>query len=122
MSQIHLYMDEDSGDTALVLSLRNSGLDVLAVQEANREGYPDEEQLIWATEQGRVLYSSNIRDFYRLHTAFLLEGLEHAGIILVQQQRYSIGSLMHAILRLIAHQSAEEMVNQVVFIRNWIEQ
>ena len=121
MSKINLYMDEDSGDIALVLSLRDLDVDVLTVQEASREGLKDEEQLIWATERGRVLYSSNIKDFYRLHTAFLLSGCSHSGIILVQQQRYSIGVLMRAILSLIARRSAEEMVNQVVFIRDWIE-
>ena len=29
MSQIRLYMDEDSGDTALVLALENRGVDVI---------------------------------------------------------------------------------------------
>ena len=60
MSQIRLYIDEDSGDTALVRSLQHQAIDVLTVLSANRRGYGDEEQLIWAKEQGRVLYSSNI--------------------------------------------------------------
>lgn len=77
MSQIRLYVDEDSGDTALVRSLQNQAIDVITVLSANRRGYSDEAQLIWATEQGRVLYSSNIRDFYRLHTNFLLEEEGH---------------------------------------------
>ncbi|MBC6420557.1 MAG: DUF5615 family PIN-like protein [Hormoscilla sp. SP12CHS1] len=114
-------MDEDLTSRSLRLALQNRGVDVITTLNVNRLKYPDEEQLRWATEQGRVLYSSNIRDFYRLHTTFLLEGWEHSGIILVQQQRYSIGVLMRAILTLIARRSAAEMVNQVVFIRDWIE-
>ncbi len=121
MSQIRLYMDEDSTSRSLRLALQNRGVDVITTLDVDRLKYPDEEQLIWATEQGRVLYSSNIKDFYRLHTAFLLSGGEHSGIILVQQQRYSIGVLMRAILSLISRRSAEEMVNQAVFIRDWIE-
>ncbi|MBO1346915.1 MAG: DUF5615 family PIN-like protein [Hormoscilla sp. GUM202] len=121
MSQIRLYMDEDSTSRSLRLALQNRGVDVITTLNVNRLKYPDEEQLRWATEQGRVLYSSNIRDFYRLHATFLLEGWEHSGIILVQQQRYSIWVLMRAILTLIARRSAAEMVNQVVFIRDWIE-
>ena len=81
-------MDEDSSDTALVVSLQNQGVDVIAVQDVNRQGYSDQEQLIWARSQNRVLYSSNIRDFYRLHTDFLTQQQSHKGIILVQQQRY----------------------------------
>ena len=49
----------------------------------------DERHLEYATTQGRVLYSFNVRDFYRLHTAFLAQGKAHAGIILAPQQRYS---------------------------------
>lgn len=40
---------------ALVIALRNSGVDVVTAREANTLGFADEEQLIWATEQGRVL-------------------------------------------------------------------
>ena len=121
MSQIRLYIDEDSGDTGLVRSLQNQAIDVVTVLSTNRRGYSDEAQLIWATEQGRVLYSSNIRDFYRLHTNFLLEYRLHAGIILVQQQRYSVGEIARAILRLMNAKSAEDMHNEVEFLSDWIE-
>ena len=120
MSQIRLYVDEDSSDTALVLSLQNRGVDVLTVRDVNRQGYTDEEQLIWASSQSRVLYSSNVRDFYRLHTSFLTQEQTHSGMILVQQQRYSIGELMRGILRLMATKSAEDMENQVEFLSDWI--
>jgi hypothetical protein len=76
---------------------------------------------MWATEQGLVLYSFNVRDFYRLHTTFLTQGKFHAGIILAQQQRYSLGEQMRGILRLIAVKSAEEMQNQVEFLSDWID-
>lgn len=42
-------------------------------------------------------------------------------MILVQQQRYSIGELMCGILRLVVAKSAEEMENQVEFLSAWIE-
>jgi hypothetical protein len=120
VSRIRLYMDEDSGDTTLVLALENRGVDVITTLGVNRLSFTDEEQLIWAKSQGRVLYSSNIRDFYSLHTAFLTQEQPHSGMILVQQQRYSIGELMRGILRLVAAKSAEEMENQVEFLSIWI--
>lgn len=48
---------------SLVLSLRVRGVDVSTVGEVGREGESDEAQLIWATEQRRVLYSSNLGYF-----------------------------------------------------------
>lgn len=42
-------------------------------------------------------------------------------MILVQQQRYSVGQLMRGILQLIAAKSAEEMENQVEFLSAWID-
>lgn len=120
MSQICLYLDEDSTARALIVALRNRGVDIVAVGEVNRYGYSDEEQLRWATAYNCVLYSANIRDFYRIHTDFLSREEFHAGLILVQQQRYSIGQLMRGILQLMAVKSAEEMNNQVEFLSDWM--
>ncbi|BBD59078.1 hypothetical protein NIES2109_18570 [Nostoc sp. HK-01] len=122
MSQIRLYMDEDSTSRSLVLALQNRGVEVITSLSVDRLGYSDEEQLTWATEQCLVLYSSNIRDFYRLHSDFLSKEKSHAGMILVQQQRYSVGELMRGILRLITAKSAAEMQNQVEFLTTWIDE
>jgi len=121
VSKIRLYIDEDSNSRALVLSLQERGVDVVTPLSANRQGYRDEEQLAWATEQCRVLYSANVRDFYSLHTQILTEGRFHSGIILNPNQSYSIGIQMRGILRLVTAKSAEDMQNQVEFISDYIE-
>lgn len=120
MSQISLYLDEDTQEQSLILALRNSGIDVLTTSEANNISCTDEEQLIWATEKGRVIYSCNRRDFSQLHSMFLAQERNHVGIILVQQQRYSVGEQLRGIQRLIATKSAEEMINQLVFVGAYI--
>jgi DNA-binding transcriptional MerR regulator len=120
VSQIRLYLDEDIQEQALILALRNSGVDVITTSEANRLSFLDEEQLIWATEQGRVVYSFNRRDFSRLHSIFMAEERSHTGIILAQQQRYSVGAQLRGLLNLIAAKSAEEMIDQVEYISNYI--
>ncbi len=104
---------------SLVRALRARGVDVLTALEAGKVGCSDEEQLAYATKEGRVLFSFNIRDYYRLHQAFLERGESHAGIILARQQRYSIGELTRRLLRLIATKSAEEMRNHVEFLSGW---
>jgi Domain of unknown function (DUF5615) len=120
VSQIRLYLDEDIQEQALILARRNSGVDVITTSEANRLSFLDEEQLIWATEQGRVVYSFNRRDFSRLHSIFMAEERSHTGIILAQQQRYSVGAQLRGILNLIAAKSAEEMIDQLEYIGTYI--
>ncbi|NET60007.1 MAG: hypothetical protein F6K47_28820 [Symploca sp. SIO2E6] len=121
MGQIRFYLDEDSVEKSLIAAFRNAGLDVVTVTEVNRQSYSDEEQLIWATEQRRAIYSYNRRDFCRLHSEFLAADCNHAGIVLLQQQRYSIGQQLRGVLKLIATIPAEQMVNQLVFLSAYIE-
>lgn len=66
---IRLYVDEDAMDHDLVRALRARGVDVTTALEAGMIEREDSEHLDHATAQGRVLYSFNIRDFYRLHKA-----------------------------------------------------
>ncbi len=115
MEKIALYMDEDSTSRSLLMSLRSRGVDVTTALEINRLGYSDEDQLIWATSMGRTVYSYNVKDFYSLHTQFLEQGRNHAGLILVQQQKYSIGELLRGVLRLVNVLSSEDMINQIEF-------
>lgn len=120
MGKIALYMDEDSTSRSLLLSLRSRGVNVTTALEINRLGYSDEDQLIWATSRERAIFSYNIKDFYYLHSQFLEQGRNHAGLILVQQQKYSIGELLRGVVRLINVKSSEEMINQIEFLSNWI--
>ncbi|MBP5974574.1 hypothetical protein HW132_18005 [Brasilonema sp. CT11] len=45
MSRIRLYLDEDTIKRALIQALRNADLGIITVADADRLGYPDEEQL-----------------------------------------------------------------------------
>jgi hypothetical protein len=42
-------------------------------------GRSDEEQLRYASGDGRVLYSFNIKDYSLLHEQWIASGHEHAG-------------------------------------------
>jgi hypothetical protein len=76
----------------------------------------DEEHLIRAATEKRVLYSFNVRDYFPLHTEYLVLSKSHSGIILAKQQLYSVGEQMRRLLRLIATRSAEEMTNRIEFL------
>lgn len=120
MTQIRLYLDEDTMDRDLLAALRLRNVDVLSTGEAQMLSRSDEEQLKWALENQRVIYSFNIRDFYKIHTKWIEERRDHSGIVL-GFQNYSIGEQMRRILRITARKSAEEMKNQVEFLSAWGE-
>ncbi|HLG13795.1 MAG TPA: DUF5615 family PIN-like protein [Blastocatellia bacterium] len=117
--RIALYLDEDSQDNDLIHALRLRRVDVVGAWEAGMRQRDDQDHLLWATAQGRSLYGFNARDFYRLHTEFLVQGRSHRGIILAKQQHYSVGEQMRRLLRLIATSSTEEMKNQIEFLSDW---
>ena len=121
MSQICLYLDEDTMDSDLLRALRFRNVDVLSVGEAKMWSRSDEEQLKWALDNQRIIYSFNVRDFYRIHTNLVEKGQPHAGIILGFQS-YSIGEQMRRLLRIMVSKSAEEMENQLEFLSAWEEQ
>ncbi len=120
MSKILLYIDEDSMDEDFIQALRSRNVDVLTVADVGMLHRSDEEQLAWAKENNRVIFSFNARDFYQLHTMLLEQNLSHAGIILAPQQRYGIGELMRGVLRLINSKSTEEMEGKVEFLSDWV--
>ena len=116
MSKISLYFDEDAEKKSIVQALRNSGIDIITTSEANNLENTDEEQLIWAKKQGRVIYTFNLEVFCRLHQNYRATNLPHAGIIVVEQQTYSIGQQFRYILNLVNTKSARKMQNKLVFL------
>lgn len=117
--KIRLYIDKDAMSRFLVNGLRARGVDVTSVVEEGRRGLDDLSQLEFAAEQGRVLCTSNISDFYRLHTEYLQQGKNHAGIIFIQQQRYSVGEQIRRLLKLISTKTVDTMQSQIEFLSAW---
>jgi hypothetical protein len=116
---IQLYIDEDAMAHRLSQELRMRGVDVTTALSEGMVERADSEHLEYATYHQRVLYSFNIGDYYQLHTGYLQQGRTHAGIILAQQQRYSLGEQLRRLLRIIAIRSAEDMQNNIEFLSAW---
>ena len=106
---------------SLARALRNRGVDMETALDAGMIEREDAEHLDYATQQGRVLCTFNVGDFYQLHTDYLTEGKSHAGIILMRQQRHSVGQQIRALLKLMATKSAEEMIDWIEFLSVWVE-
>jgi hypothetical protein len=119
VSRIRFYLDEDLQSQALLTGLRARDVDVLTTTEAARNETTDEEQLAFATGVGRVLVTSNVVDFPRIHGEWLAAQKEHAGIVLVPQQRWPVGQVLVRLLALRSVLSAEEMKNRSEYLGSW---
>jgi hypothetical protein len=117
--KISLYLDEDAQDNDLVHALRLHDVDVVKAWDVGMRKREDEEHLLFATAQGRVLFGFNVGDYFQLHTEFLTQGRSHAGIVLAKQQVYSIGEQTRRLLRLMGVKTAEEMKDGIEFPNNW---
>ena len=107
---ICLYIDEDVHGS-VGSALRQRGYDVLTVGEAKRGGLSDAEQLDYAANQERTIFSFNATDFIALHLDYLTQGRTHAGIFVAKQ--IAIGETVRRLLYLLDLLSADDMRNQL---------
>ena len=114
--QIRLYVDEDAMARALISGLRARGIDVTTVLDEDMLEKDDVDQLEFATQQGRAIYTFNVSHFCQLHAEFMAEGKSHSGIIVVYRQRYSVGEQIRRLSNLINMKTAEELHNSLHFL------
>lgn len=115
--RIRLLLDEDV-QLGLASALRDRGINVFSVQDIGRKGLTDEEQLEFAIANSQTIFTYNVGDFVRLHRQFINQGRRHPGIIVSKQ--LPIGEALKGLLNLMDALSAEDMVNRLEFLSNWI--
>jgi len=113
-----LYLDEDTQSDALIAALRSRGINLVTTSEASMTKRADDDQLRFAASVERVIITSNIADFARLHAQWLKAGLGHNSIILIHQQKWGAGELARRIIRLLTDPPDKDMRNRIEFISN----
>jgi predicted nuclease of predicted toxin-antitoxin system len=116
---VRLYLDLHV-KLRLAEDLCERGYDVINTQQTGRETASDDEQLEFATQEGRALVTYNIRDFVPLHESWTALGRSHAGIIVSQQlgsRQY--GLLLSRMLRLLDHFTADEIRGNLVHLEQF---
>lgn len=103
------YLDEHI-PSAVAEGLRQRGIDVRTLVEADRLGARDEEHLAHAREEGLVLVTHD-DDFLRLAA----EGASHAGIVYVPRRR-SIGHVVRGLVRIARTSSKKDLRIQIKFL------
>lgn len=119
MSQIRLYFDEDTMRRSLVFAVRSRNVDVVTAFEAGMIDRPDEDHLAFASTGERALVSYNIADYCALHRRWMDIGRSHGGIVLLPQQRYSLGEELRRLMKLISARKTELMRNRLEFLSSW---
>ena len=103
------YFDEHIPNS-VAHGLRQRDVDVLLAHEAGMTGANDEVHLAFATQAGRVVYTSD-RDFPRLHAT----GTSHAGIVFAAQG-ISVRDAIEGLYEIVQVLTAEDMRNQIRFL------
>ncbi len=106
-------------DGDLLRGLISRGVDVVSASASGMVQREDEDHLAFATAEGRALYSFNVGDFQEIHTLWVGSGRRHAGLVLSQQKRYSVGEQIRRLAHLMNSISAAEMRNRVEFLGRW---
>jgi hypothetical protein len=79
-------------------------------------GRDHEDQLAYATSQGRVIVTANAAQFALLHRHYLEAGQTHAGIVIMHQQRCFVGELIRRLLRLAGTRTSNDMCDQLEYL------
>jgi Domain of unknown function (DUF5615) len=116
VSQIRLLVDEDAQHRGLAPALRARGVEVATAYEAGLIGVDDDVFLARAANDRYTVYTFNAGDFCRLHSQYMRQGLEHAGIVVVPRQHYSVGEQLRRLFQLINTKTAEDMRNRLEFL------
>ncbi|MGH9801099.1 MAG: DUF5615 family PIN-like protein, partial [Blastocatellia bacterium] len=110
MERIKFYFDEHIPQS-VAAGLSRRGIDVLTVQMAGRTGLPDDEQLAFATQQGRLMVTMD-SDFLILAA----QGNHHAGIAYAKPGTRSISQLIQKLKLIHDLLAPDEMQNHVEYL------
>lgn len=95
---------------AVIHGLRQRGVDVLSVPEAEMMGATDEAHLAFAFSRGRVLFTQDT-DFLRLASL----SIAHSGIVYAPQYT-SIGDVIRGLILIHQVLEAEEMTGKIEYL------
>ncbi len=110
-----LHLDADTSSKTLAKMLSERGHDVTRTpNEWVPEDADDEVQLREASKRGRIIFTFNIRDFTPL-----AQIKTHAGILLAEQNAWTLSGLIRSIDRVLSETTAEEWIGQVRWLNQW---
>lgn len=116
MAAVRLYLDEDV-HTFIAEAVQLRGYEATTTRDQRRLGAEDPDQLAFTHQRGYTLVTYNVQDYPRLHYEWLTAEKHHAGIIVASRENPRRN--IRALLNLLALVTAEEMVDQLEFLKFW---
>lgn len=98
----------------LAAALRQAGYDAVSVNELERKGFSDEEQIAFAAAEGRAILTHNIQDFAPLAEVYFNRGTKHCGIIVARH--FEKGELLRRTLALLNALTPQKLANTLRFV------
>lgn len=116
MTKTRLHLDADVADRRLHHALLQRGHDVTRTPTSwMPANATDRQQLLEAAARGRCIFTFNVRDFALLAGEYP----EHHGIILANQNQWTLSALIAALDRLLNETEAEEWMGQLRWLNDW---
>lgn len=109
-----LYMDHQIS-FAISIGLRRRGIDVLRTQEDDTQQAEDSDLLDRAASLGRILFTRD-EDLLGEVAHRQRNGIEFYGVVFAPQLNVSIGTCISDLEFLCKASTAEEVVNQVIYL------
>ncbi len=114
VDQIKLYLDESISENGLAQLLHSSEFNVITANAEHHVGWSDYEHLKFAISDNRTLLTFNAQSFLDLHSAFMIEDVQHCGIIILN--RTNLDSSLQGVVALINHAPEVSMRNHLELI------
>jgi predicted nuclease of predicted toxin-antitoxin system len=105
-----ILLDEDT-HLALAEALRRRGFDTVHIQEVGRKSFSDPEQLEYAVQEQRCIFSFNRKDFAALHKEYILTNKGHYGIIVAGN--LPLSPTLQRLSEFLYRTNAEELRNEL---------
>jgi predicted nuclease of predicted toxin-antitoxin system len=107
---IRFHLDEHVSG-AIANGLRDRGWNVTTSVQAFLLGHDDDDQLAFATREGRVFVTHD-SDFARINAA----GAEHSGICYCHGEKYKVGELLQMLLLVAECMTEDAMQYQFLYL------
>jgi hypothetical protein len=112
-----LHLDADASQKHFC-KLINHGHDVTRTPQPGLPRDADDDfQLLWATAQGRIIFTFNIRDFIHMTGRYP----HHAGILLGHRSSFDLSDLIRLLDQALSTTTAEDWISQVRWLSDWGE-
>ena len=116
MPEVRLHLDADTSMKSLHAALLARGPNVTRTPNPWMPlDADDEQQLLGATAQGRVIFTFNIRDFLALAARYS----RHGGILLAAQTARTLPTLIQALAHALTTTTPEDWIGQARWLSDW---